>query len=193
MPYYHPGQANGFAFSVNTGISKPRTLIVIEKEIRDELNKENLAWYDCYLEGCDDIEALDREFISRQAKIRDWQIDRTLRTWREQGIFLTNTALTVEIGRPNSHRLYWQNFMKGIIEVISREVNPIWVLWGLNAKGYINNIKSARSEDDTNILTAPHPVVESPDRNGGFYGCNHFIKINEILIKQGKKPIDWLT
>ena len=39
------------------------------------------------------------------------------------------------------------------------------------------------------ILEAPHPSGRSA--NGGFLGCNHFNKVNQILIKQGKIGINW--
>jgi uracil-DNA glycosylase len=38
-------------------------------------------------------------------------------------------------------------------------------------------------------LEAAHP--SSRNASGGFIGCGHFMKINKILISQGKTPIDW--
>ena len=39
------------------------------------------------------------------------------------------------------------------------------------------------------VLKAAHPSPYSADK--GFFGCKHFSKANELLIKQGKDPIDW--
>jgi uracil-DNA glycosylase len=39
------------------------------------------------------------------------------------------------------------------------------------------------------ILKAAHPSPFSA--YNGFFGCKHFSKTNEILIKQAKQPIDW--
>ena len=39
-PYYHPGQANGLAFSVNPNTSTPRSLKNIFKELKDDLGIE---------------------------------------------------------------------------------------------------------------------------------------------------------
>ncbi|HBZ35613.1 MAG TPA: uracil-DNA glycosylase, partial [Rikenellaceae bacterium] len=38
------------------------------------------------------------------------------------------------------------------------------------------------------VLEAAHP---SPLAKGAFFGCRHFSKTNEILLKQGKTPIIW--
>ena len=39
------------------------------------------------------------------------------------------------------------------------------------------------------ILQTVHPSPLSAYR--GFFGCKHFSKANEILIKNGETPIDW--
>ena len=38
------------------------------------------------------------------------------------------------------------------------------------------------------VLEAAHP---SPLARGAFFGCRHFSKTNEILISEGKTPINW--
>jgi uracil-DNA glycosylase len=59
------------------------------------------------------------------------------------------------------------------------------VLWGAHA------IKKGRviTAPQHHTLQAPHPSPLSVYR--GFYGCKHFSTINELLIKQGEKTIDW--
>lgn len=41
------------------------------------------------------------------------------------------------------------------------------------------------------VLQTVHPSPLSAHR--GFFGCKHFSKTNELLLKSGKKPIDWKT
>ena len=54
---------------------------------------------------------------------------------------------------------------------------------------YFENLKANLIDQNKHfILTAPHP---SPLARGGFFGCKHFSKTNEILKKLGKSPIDW--
>ena len=100
---------------------------------------------------------------------------------------LLNTALTVRAGEANSHQNKgWEIFTDEIIKKLNEREDPvIFVLWGGNArkkKSLINNKKHY-------ILEAAHPSPLSAYR--GFFGCKHFSKINDILIKLGKTPIDW--
>ena len=39
------------------------------------------------------------------------------------------------------------------------------------------------------LLMAAHPSPFSADK--GFFGCRHFSQTNELLIREGKDPIDW--
>jgi uracil-DNA glycosylase len=39
------------------------------------------------------------------------------------------------------------------------------------------------------LLKTVHPSPLSAHR--GFIGCGHFSKCNQLLVAQGKKPIDW--
>ncbi len=110
-----------------------------------------------------------------------------LTNWAKQGILLLNTVLTVRSGLANSHKgKGWEIFTTRIIELLNEREDPIiFVLWGNDAKKkqeYITNPNHF-------ILTAAHPSPLSA--YNGFFGCKHFSKINEILIKNNKKPIDW--
>lgn len=120
-------------------------------------------------------------------------IDRTLKNWVEQGVFLLNTALTVQEKKAGSHLQLWQPLTKAVIATISAKVNPIWFLWGTYAKGYMDIIKSKHpTKDYSNILLASHPANEAyTGGKGGFFGSNHFNIANEMLIKQNKQIINW--
>ncbi|MGP1931197.1 MAG: uracil-DNA glycosylase [Arsenophonus sp. ET-YP4-MAG3] len=110
-------------------------------------------------------------------------------SWAKQGILLLNTILTVEEGKPYSHaKLGWEIFTNKIISVINQyRVGVIFLLWGSNAQKkckFIDNLKHF-------ILKASHPSPLSAHK--GFFNCRHFSKTNEMLIKQGIKPIDWMS
>ena len=106
--------------------------------------------------------------------------------WAKQGVLLLNASLSVEKGKPNSHKDFgWHLFSDAVIKKISDEKNGvIFLLWGNFAKNKANLI----DQNKHFILTAPHP---SPLARGAFFGCKHFSKTNEILKKLGKSPIDW--
>jgi uracil-DNA glycosylase len=109
-----------------------------------------------------------------------------LSKWAEQGVFLLNAVLTVAQGQAASHaKLGWQNFTDAVIRTISEHnEGVVFMLWGNFAKQKAALIDATRHT----ILTAIHP---SPLAGGGFAGCNHFALANELLVDQGKEPIDW--
>lgn len=107
--------------------------------------------------------------------------------WAKQGVLLLNTVLTVRAHSPNSHKgKGWEQFTDSIIKKISDlKKGVVFLLWGANAR-------SKKQLIDTNkhlILECAHPSPLSA--YNGFFGCNHYIKTNQYLIKMGKKPIDW--
>lgn len=110
-----------------------------------------------------------------------------LMPWADQGVLLLNTALTVRAHEANSHKNRgWEIFTDEIIKILNKREEPvIFVLWGANAR----KKKAFIDENKHFILEAPHPSPLSASR--GFFGCKHFSKINDILIKQGKEPINW--
>ena len=107
--------------------------------------------------------------------------------WAEQGVLLLNTVLTVRAHQANSHKgKGWEQFTDGVIKKVSDNASGVvFILWGANArskKPLINGKKHL-------ILESAHPSPLSA--YNGFFGCNHFIKTNEYLVKQGKQPILW--
>ena len=180
-PYSTPGNAVGKAFAINENAKIPASLRIIKEEIRAEIPGGN------------------------EVGLLNWQ---TLDHWTKQGVFLLNTALTVETGNAGSHLKYWEEFTKRIISYISSEQPCIWVLWGRKVQNFIPHIKgevfrvSGYDKETIKlipgnshinyILTAPHPAAETyAGGNAGFYKCNHFLFINEILIKTKQSPINW--
>ena len=63
--------------------------------------------------------------------------------------------------------------------------NMIFVLWGKSAQKKYTLIDQKHNK----ILEASHPSPLSAHR--GFFGCNHFSKINKILKQNGAGEIDW--
>lgn len=107
--------------------------------------------------------------------------------WAEQGVLLLNTALTVREGEPFSHaKSGWAQFTDAVIQTISdKKENIVFLLWGKFAQDKQLLIETAKHY----ILKAAHPSPLSAHK--GFLGCKHFSKTNEILVKNGKDPIDW--
>lgn len=110
-----------------------------------------------------------------------------LEKWTSQGVLLLNATLTVRANQPGSHQNQgWENFTDAVICKLSSDRNGIiFLLWGKYAQAKEPLIDTTKHF----ILKSPHPSPFSADR--GFFGCKHFSKTNEILIREGKTPIDW--
>lgn len=110
-----------------------------------------------------------------------------LKKWADQGVLLLNTVLTVRAHQANSHKNRgWELFTDAIINAVNKQDRPIvYFLWGAPAQkkaAMLNNPKHL-------VLQAPHPSPLSAYR--GFFGCRHFSKCNDFLVKNGLEPIDW--
>lgn len=101
-PYHEANQANGLAFSVSEGVSIPRSLTNIFKELNYEFG------------------------YSIPKKNGD------LSKWARQGVMLLNASLTVEEGKANSHsKLGWTIFTDDLISYLDKTQDGlIYILWG---------------------------------------------------------------
>ncbi|MBR0240132.1 MAG: uracil-DNA glycosylase [Bacteroidales bacterium] len=109
-----------------------------------------------------------------------------LEPWARQGVLLLNAMLTVQEGLAGSHKaIGWQTFTDAVIRTVSERCNGVvFLLWGNFARAKKELIDLERHH----VLEAAHP---SPLAGGAFFGCRHFSKTNEILISEGKTPINW--
>ena len=109
-----------------------------------------------------------------------------LEGWARQGVLLLNSILTVEAGRAASHRgTGWEEFTDAVIRYLSERCSGIvFLLWGNFAKAKAALIDPSRHH----VLQAAHP---SPLAGGAFFGCRHFSQTNNLLIQEGKTPINW--
>lgn len=110
-----------------------------------------------------------------------------LERWADQGVLLLNAMLTVRANEPGSHQgKGWETFTDSVIKHLSNQKKGIvFLLWGKYAQAKEQLIDGSKHH----ILKAAHPSPFSA--YNGFFGCNHFTKANEILLAQGRQPIDW--
>ncbi len=99
---YSKGEATGLAFGARSTGYMPASIKIIREEILRSIT--NLA--------------KDMFYTA------EWQ---TLNHWWKQGVFLYNSALTVEAGFPDSHTDIWQWFTRVIINTISVKIKPVWI------------------------------------------------------------------
>ena len=110
-----------------------------------------------------------------------------LTKWADQGVMLLNATLTVRENQAGSHQHHgWETFTDAAITQLSIfRNNLVFVLWGNYALAKRSLIDASRHF----ILTSVHPSPLSAHR--GFFGCNHFSQINNLLRQQGVNEIDW--
>lgn len=110
-----------------------------------------------------------------------------LSAWARQGVLLLNTVLTVRRGHANSHKdKGWEILTTKILELLNNHSSPIvFLLWGSQAKKLGEKITNKNHL----VLCTVHPSPLSA--YAGFFGCKHFSKTNEFLIKSGLTPINW--
>jgi uracil-DNA glycosylase len=155
-PYPTAGTADGLAFSSATTI--PGSLQVIFKEIYRDLNIQyfhNITFEEFFPNG-------------------------DLTNWTKMGFLLLNTVLTVEEGKPGSHKgIGWELVTEAVIEALNKKDHQIiFLLWGNEAKEYEKFVTNPKHI----CLTAPHPAAELHNPDGPrFSGCRHFSIVRDII------------
>jgi uracil-DNA glycosylase len=107
--------------------------------------------------------------------------------WAQQGVLLLNTILTVEEGKPDSHKNWgWEQFTDAVIEKIaSGKKHIVFVLWGAKAQAKAPQIDPSKHL----ILKTAHPSPLAAHR--GFFGSKPFSKTNAFLRMIGEREIQW--
>ncbi len=110
-----------------------------------------------------------------------------LEKWAKSGVLMLNNVLTVRRANANSHKdKGWEQFTDAVIEKLNEKDTPVvFILWGANARKKCEKITNPIHKK----LITVHPSPLSA--HGGFFGCRHFSKCNELLIEAGLEPIDW--
>lgn len=108
-----------------------------------------------------------------------------LSAWFEQGVLLLNRCLTVQPGKPNSHRgKGWEPVTQRAIEALVERGGPlVAILWGRDAQSLMPMLGPVP------IIRSPHPSPLSA--SSGFFGSRPFSKANAALAAQGAAPIEW--
>jgi uracil-DNA glycosylase len=108
-----------------------------------------------------------------------------LSPWSERGVMLLNRVLTVQPGRPGSHRGQgWEEVTdQAIRALVGRGTPLVAILWGRDARSL------APLLGDVPRIESAHPSPNSADR--GFFGSRPFSRANQLLEEQEAEPVDW--
>jgi uracil-DNA glycosylase len=108
-----------------------------------------------------------------------------LTPWTERGVLLLNRVLTVEPGKPGSHRGQgWESVTEQAIVALTKRDKPlVAILWGRDAR----NLGPLLGE--TPRIESAHPSPMSA--NNGFFGTRPFSRASQLLEQQGAMAVDW--
>lgn len=113
-----------------------------------------------------------------------------LESWARQGVLLLNTWLSVEEGRPGSHKAWgWDAITDAVLAAVVTKADPcVFLLWGRPAQ--------AKARRIAGLVGGRHLVIESPHPSGlsahrGFFGSRPFSQANAFLEANGRGVIEW--
>jgi uracil-DNA glycosylase len=108
-----------------------------------------------------------------------------LTPWSERGVLLLNRVLTVQPGKPASHRgKGWEEVTEQAIKALAARHTPlVAILWGRDARNLAPLLRGVP------LVESAHPSPMSADR--GFFGSRPFSRASALLERHGGQPIDW--
>lgn len=108
-----------------------------------------------------------------------------LEKWVKQGVFLINSALTLEGGVSGSHEKLWSEFTKALVKYLDRLPLPLVVImWGAKAQVFDQYFSVKHKK-----IKSTHPSPFSAAN--GFFGSKPFSRANLYLQQLGQQGIDW--
>jgi len=109
-----------------------------------------------------------------------------LTPWAERGVLLLNRVLTVQPGKPGSHRgKGWEEVTDQAIRALAarKTVPLVAILWGRDARTLVPLL------GDIDRIESAHPSPYSAA--SGFFGSRPFSRANQLLEQRGAEPVDW--
>jgi uracil-DNA glycosylase len=108
-----------------------------------------------------------------------------LTPWAERGVLLLNRVLTVQPGKPGSHRgKGWEAVTEQAIKALAARPGPlVAILWGRDARNLAPLLTGVP------LVESAHPSPMSADQ--GFFGSRPFSRANALLAGLGANEIDW--
>lgn len=161
-PYHGPGEAQGLAFSVASGVRIPPSLRNIRLELVADLG----------------LTLPDSGDLSSWASAGVLLLNTCLTVERDQ------PASHAKLG--------WERLTDRLVSAVAAESHPkVFMLWGAHAQAKAALIREAAGADHL-ILASNHPSPLSARRPPvPFLGSRPFSRANEWLRARDARPVDW--
>jgi uracil-DNA glycosylase len=162
-PYHGPGQAEGLAFSVASGVRLPPSLRNIFKELQQSLGVP----------------------MPTNGSLVRWA--------RQGVLLLNTCLTVQDGQASSHARWGWEILSDELVKNAAQSVTPVvFMLWGSQAQAKKTLIEQAASAAKHLVLLANHPSPLSALRRPvPFLSCDHFAQANAFLEECGGKAIDW--
>jgi uracil-DNA glycosylase len=162
-PYHGPGQAEGLAFSVATGVRLPPSLRNIFKELQQSQGTP----------------------IPTDGSLVRWA--------KQGVLLLNTCLTVQAGQAGSHARWGWEVLTDLLVKTVSQSSNSaVFMLWGAQAQAKKALIEQSTKTGHHLVLVANHPSPLSAMRAPmPFVGCGHFAKANVFLVQCGEKSIEW--
>ena len=114
-----------------------------------------------------------------------------LSPWKEDGVLLINTALTVRQHQAGSHtKKGWEIFTLELIKyVLQNSKNAGFICFGAPASKLAKKVTATLLVENRTLIETPHPSPLSAYR--GFFGSKPFTRFNNEQRKKGLEIVHW--
>ena len=162
-PYHGPGQAEGLAFSVGSGVRLPPSLRNIFKELQQSLGVT----------------------MPTNGSLVRWA--------RQGVLLMNTCLTVQDGQAASHAKWGWEILSDELVKTVSQSSTPVvFMLWGAQAQAKKTLIEQTASAAKHLVLLANHPSPLSALRRPvPFLGCDHFVQANAFLEEYGGKVIDW--
>ncbi len=166
-PYHGPGQAEGLAFSVPSGVRVPPSLRNVFKELQRSLGLQ----------------------VPAHGSLVHWA--------RQGVLLLNTCLTVEKALAASHAGWGWEVFTDALVLAVASQKRPVvFMLWGAHAQNKKRLIETQSQmmgcEKLHLILQANHPSPLSAMRPPQpFLGCDHFKQANEFQSGHGKKEVIW--
>lgn len=114
-----------------------------------------------------------------------------LTAWKNSGVLLLNTALSVRQGEAGSHaKKGWEQFTFALMKhVITQSKNAGFICFGAPASKLAHKVLADFPNEERTIIETPHPSPLSAYR--GFFGSKPFTRFNNEQRNKGLEIVHW--
>lgn len=114
-----------------------------------------------------------------------------LTAWKNSGVLLLNTALSVRLGEAGSHaKKGWEQFTFALMKhVIAQSKNAGFICFGAPASKLARKALADFPDEERTIVETPHPSPLSAYR--GFFGSKPFTRFNNEQRIKGLEIVHW--